>query len=145
ILDSVYDRHDQQRQEHHANVRRHDQYRHEEHHQSVQRQAIPRLPLTDDEPVRLQGVIRKEMREQQMWNQHSALSAPGTISCWTLLRDYDTLFAQCVHSRSGIMPSPSVTFGFILATLYGALFHLVLGGNARQLALYLLAGWLGFT
>jgi hypothetical protein len=43
------------------------------------------------------------------------------------------------------MPSPSVTFGFILATLYGALFHFVLGGNARQLALFLLAGWLGFA
>ncbi len=42
------------------------------------------------------------------------------------------------------MPSPSFIFGFILATLYGALFHLIFGGNARRLALYLLAGWLGF-
>ena len=43
------------------------------------------------------------------------------------------------------MPSPSITFGFILATLYGALFHLLMGGNARRLALFLLAGWLGFA
>jgi hypothetical protein len=43
------------------------------------------------------------------------------------------------------MPSPSVTFGFILATLFGASFHLILGGDARRLALFLLAGWLGFA
>ena len=43
------------------------------------------------------------------------------------------------------MPSPSVVFGFILATLYGAVFHFVLGGDARRLAFFLLAGWLGFT
>lgn len=42
------------------------------------------------------------------------------------------------------MPSPSFVFGFILATLYGALFHLIFGGDARRLALFLLAGWLGF-
>ncbi len=43
------------------------------------------------------------------------------------------------------MPSPTVVFGFILATLYGAAFHLIFGGNTRRLALYLLAGWLGFA
>ncbi len=43
------------------------------------------------------------------------------------------------------MPSPSVVFGFILATFYGAIFHLLLGGDARRLALFLLAGWIGFT
>jgi uncharacterized membrane protein YjjP (DUF1212 family) len=32
-----------------------------------------------------------------------------------------------------------------LATMYGAGFHLWQGGGARRLALYLLAGWLGFT
>ena len=44
-----------------------------------------------------------------------------------------------------MIPSPSVTFGFILATLYGAAFHLLLGGDARRLALFLLSSWLGFT
>jgi hypothetical protein len=43
------------------------------------------------------------------------------------------------------MPSPSVVFSFILATLYGAAFHLVSGGDARRLALFLLAAWLGFA
>ncbi len=32
-----------------------------------------------------------------------------------------------------------------LATMYGAGFHLWQGGSARRLALYLLAGWLGFA
>ena len=43
------------------------------------------------------------------------------------------------------MPGPSVVFSFILATLYGAAFHLVSGGDARRLALFLLAAWLGFA
>jgi uncharacterized membrane protein YeaQ/YmgE (transglycosylase-associated protein family) len=32
-----------------------------------------------------------------------------------------------------------------LATLYGAGFHLWQGGGAKKLALFLLAGWLGFA
>lgn len=43
------------------------------------------------------------------------------------------------------MPSPNTLFGFIIATLLGAAFHLVMGGDARRLALFLLAGWLGFS
>ena len=43
------------------------------------------------------------------------------------------------------MPSPSVVFSFIVATLYGAAFHLFSGGDARRLALFLLAAWLGFS
>jgi hypothetical protein len=43
------------------------------------------------------------------------------------------------------MPSPSVVFGFILATLYSAIFHFIVGGDTRRLALFLLAGWLGFV
>jgi hypothetical protein len=35
--------------------------------------------------------------------------------------------------------------GFALSTVYGALFHLWLGGGSRRLALYLLAAWLGFA
>lgn len=41
------------------------------------------------------------------------------------------------------MTLPSVLFAFILATLFGAAFHLLMGGDARRFALYLLAGWLG--
>lgn len=40
---------------------------------------------------------------------------------------------------------PGLTFGFILATLCGAAFHLIFGGHARRLALFLLAGWIGFA
>ena len=42
------------------------------------------------------------------------------------------------------MPSPTLTFAFILATLYGAVFHLILGGDARRLAIFLLSSWIGF-
>ena len=43
------------------------------------------------------------------------------------------------------MPGPTLTFGFVIATLMGASFHLVFGGDARRLAMLLLAGWLGFA
>lgn len=42
------------------------------------------------------------------------------------------------------MPTPTATLGFILATLSGAIFHLIMGGDARRLALFLLAAWIGF-
>lgn len=43
------------------------------------------------------------------------------------------------------MTVPSLFLGFIIATLCGAVFHLLVGGDARRFALYLLAGWLGFA
>ncbi len=42
------------------------------------------------------------------------------------------------------MFSPIVTLGFILATLFGAAFHLLVGGDTRRLALFLLSSWIGF-
>lgn len=42
------------------------------------------------------------------------------------------------------MPLPSLLFGFLLSTLYGAAFHLWRGGGAGRLLLYLISGWLGF-
>ncbi len=42
------------------------------------------------------------------------------------------------------MPGPSITFAFILSTFLGATFHLLVGGDARRLAFFLLAGWVGF-
>jgi hypothetical protein len=42
------------------------------------------------------------------------------------------------------LPGPTLTLGFILATLFGAVFHLIVGGDARRLALFLIAGWIGF-
>lgn len=43
------------------------------------------------------------------------------------------------------MPGTTLTFAFILATLLGAGFHLIVGGDARRLALFLIAGWVGFA
>lgn len=42
------------------------------------------------------------------------------------------------------MLGPTTIFGFILATLFGAGFHILVGGDVRRLALFLLAGWIGF-
>ncbi|MFQ5400446.1 MAG: hypothetical protein ACE5E7_12720 [Anaerolineae bacterium] len=35
--------------------------------------------------------------------------------------------------------------GFLLATAYGAGFHLFTGGPARRILLYILAAWIGFA
>ena len=43
------------------------------------------------------------------------------------------------------MLGPTFVFAFVVATLMGATFHLIVGGNARRLALFLLAGWIGFA
>ena len=43
------------------------------------------------------------------------------------------------------VPGPTITFGFIISTLLGAGFHFVLGGDARRLASFLLAGWIAFV
>jgi hypothetical protein len=42
------------------------------------------------------------------------------------------------------MTLPTLLFGFLISTLYGALFHLWRGGGAGRLSFYLIAGWLGF-
>ncbi len=41
--------------------------------------------------------------------------------------------------------SPGFLFAFLLATAYGAGFHLLFGGSLFKLALYLLASWMGFA
>lgn len=37
-----------------------------------------------------------------------------------------------------------LVLGFLLATAYGAGFHLIMGGAARRILLYVLAAWIGF-
>ncbi len=44
-----------------------------------------------------------------------------------------------------MMTTAAYFLGWLLATLYGAGFHLWQGGSGRRLFLYLLAGWLGFA
>jgi len=43
------------------------------------------------------------------------------------------------------MTTATLLLSFTLATLYGAGFHFWQGGGAKKLALFLLAGWLGFA
>lgn len=42
------------------------------------------------------------------------------------------------------MTLPTIILGFIISTLFGALFHLWRGGGAVRLLFYLLLGWVGF-
>ena len=42
------------------------------------------------------------------------------------------------------MTTPAYLLAVILPTLYGALFHLVRGGDARRLLLYMATSWVGF-
>ena len=53
--------------------------------------------------------------------------------------------SSAVGYRGSVVPSPTLTLSFILATLYGALFHFLVGGDARRLAFFLAASWLGFA
>jgi hypothetical protein len=41
--------------------------------------------------------------------------------------------------------SPGLVFAALLATAYGAGFHLLFGGRLAKLVLYLLAAWMGFA
>jgi len=42
------------------------------------------------------------------------------------------------------MPNPVIVFAFVIATMYGLSFHVVLGGNARRLVLFVVSSWVGF-
>jgi hypothetical protein len=39
---------------------------------------------------------------------------------------------------------PTLLFGSVIATLYGALFHLWRGGGLGRFLLYIILGWIGF-
>ncbi len=43
------------------------------------------------------------------------------------------------------MNLPAFILAFLIATLYGAAFHLVRGGGAGRLVLYILLSWAGFA
>ena len=42
------------------------------------------------------------------------------------------------------MTLPSLLFGIILSTLYGALYHLWRGGSRKKRLLFVILAWLGF-
>ena len=43
------------------------------------------------------------------------------------------------------MTIPSIIIAFLIASLYGALYHLIRGGGPGRLFLYLLCSWAGFA
>ena len=43
------------------------------------------------------------------------------------------------------MTIPSLIFAFLIASLYGALYHLIRGGGPGRLFLYLILSWAGFA
>ena len=42
------------------------------------------------------------------------------------------------------MPNPIVIFAFVIATMIGLAFHVIMGGNARRMVLFIVTSWLGF-
>ena len=42
------------------------------------------------------------------------------------------------------MFGPSFVLGLVLSTFYGSTFHFISGGDARRLALFFMASWMGF-
>ncbi|HSM57809.1 MAG TPA: hypothetical protein VK879_16775 [Candidatus Sulfomarinibacteraceae bacterium] len=44
-----------------------------------------------------------------------------------------------------IVAASGLVLGFLLATAYGAGFHVILGGPARRIPVYVIAAWLGFA
>ena len=42
------------------------------------------------------------------------------------------------------MPNPVFLFAFVIATMYGLGFHVIMGGNARRMVLFVVTSWLGF-
>ena len=42
------------------------------------------------------------------------------------------------------MPNPVFAFACIVATMYGLGFHIVMGGDARRLVLFVVTSWIGF-
>jgi hypothetical protein len=48
------------------------------------------------------------------------------------------------NARMFDLTIPTLLFGSVIATLYGAVFHLWRGGGLGRFILYLILGWLGF-
>jgi len=43
------------------------------------------------------------------------------------------------------MTIPSLIFAFLIASLYGVIYHLIRGGGLGRMLLFLIFGWTGFT
>jgi hypothetical protein len=42
------------------------------------------------------------------------------------------------------MTIPTIIFGGVIATLYGAIFHIIRGGGLGKLIVYIILSWIGF-
>ena len=42
------------------------------------------------------------------------------------------------------MPIPTIVFGILLSTLYGAFYHLIRGGSLRRMLFFFILAWTGF-
>jgi hypothetical protein len=42
------------------------------------------------------------------------------------------------------MPIPTIVFGVLLSSLYGALYHLIRGGSLRRMLFFFVLAWAGF-
>ncbi len=42
------------------------------------------------------------------------------------------------------MPIPTIVFGVLLSTLYGAIYHLLRGGSTKMMLVFILLAWIGF-
>ena len=42
------------------------------------------------------------------------------------------------------MPIPTIVFGILISTLYGAIYHLLRGGTTRTMLGFLILAWAGF-
>ncbi len=42
------------------------------------------------------------------------------------------------------MPIPTIIFGILLSSLYGAFYHLIRGGSLRRMLFYFILAWAGF-
>lgn len=42
------------------------------------------------------------------------------------------------------MPNPIIIFAFVIASMLGLGFHVIMGGNARRMVLFVVTSWLGF-
>lgn len=71
-------------------------------------------------------------------DQHDSL-------CYSDLASMTSIVHCATDESQQPMPGPSFVFAFMVATLFGSAFHLIVGGGARHLALYLLSGWIGFA
>lgn len=57
---------------------------------------------------------------------------------------YDCQIFSDLSQSGAKMTLPNFLLGMLISSLYGTIFHLVRGGGAGRLSLYLILAWVGF-